>query len=300
MTRDLTIAAAQYPVDRLPDFTAFEMKIRAWVGEAAGQGADVLVFPEYAGLELSGLFDDDTAFDLTGSVTAIQPLLPLADDLHAELAREHRVVIVSGSRPQMTEDGIVNRAAVFSPSGRASHQDKRMLIRFEDEEWGIASGGPLRVFDTGSVRFGISICYDSEFPLIARAQAEAGAEVILIPSVTEALSGFHRVRIGAQARALENQCVTVQAPLVGAAPWSNAIDISRGRAGIFGPPDIGFPETGVIAEGEMDIPQWVIATVDLDAVGRARSDGAVLNHRLWPKQADGALPLPPVEVVDLT
>ena len=57
------------------------------------------------------------------------------------------------------------------------------------------------------------ICYDSEFPLLGRALQDA--DLILVPSCTEALAGYWRVRIGAMARALEMQCVTVMASTVG-------------------------------------------------------------------------------------
>ena len=53
MTRPFTIAAAQYPLDWLADFAAYETKLRRWVAEGADGGADLLAFPEYAGLELA-------------------------------------------------------------------------------------------------------------------------------------------------------------------------------------------------------------------------------------------------------
>jgi translation initiation factor IF-1 len=53
------------------------------------------------------------------------------------------------------------------------------------------------------------------------------------------------VRVGAMARALEGQCVVVHAPVVGPADWSPAVDLNTGAAAIYGPPDLGFPATGV-------------------------------------------------------
>jgi predicted amidohydrolase len=79
--------------------------------------------------------------------------------------------------------------------------EKRILTPFE-RAWRVAPGRQLRVFETVLGRIGVAICYDSQFPLLVRAQAEAGAELILIPSCTEYLSGYHRVRAAAQARAL--------------------------------------------------------------------------------------------------
>jgi predicted amidohydrolase len=75
------------------------------------------------------------------------------------------------------------------------------------------------------------------------------------------------------------------APLVGSVEWSPAVDVNRGAAGVFGPPDLGFPEDGVIAQGEMDKPGWIEARFDLDTIARVRAEGQVFNHRHWDEQA---------------
>ncbi|HSW11700.1 MAG TPA: carbon-nitrogen hydrolase family protein, partial [Solimonas sp.] len=202
------------------------------------------------------------------------------------LARELGVYLLAGSFPVRTADGrFHNRATLFAPDGGSAFQEKRMMTRFETEHWGISSAGPLRVFDTALGTLGICICYDIEFPLIARAMAEAGASLLLAPSCTDTLAGYHRVRIGAQARALENQCYVVQAPLVGAAPWSPAIDVNTGAAGIYTPVDRGFPDDGVLASGPLDQPCWVWHAVDPAELVQVRSTGQVFNYRDWPLQA---------------
>ena len=61
-----------------------------------------------------------------------------------------------------------------------------------------------------------------------RAQVEAGAWLILVPSCTDTVAGYERVRLAAAARAMENQCFVAMAPTVGAAPWSGALDVNRG------------------------------------------------------------------------
>ncbi len=129
-------------------------------------------------------------------------------------------------------------------------QDKRAMTRFETERWGVAQGADPVVFDTPWGRIGISVCYDVEFPKHARTQVEAGAWLILAPSCTDTMHGFHRVCIGAAARAMENQCYVAITPTVGAAPWSGALDVNRGHAAVFGPVDRGFPEDGVLARGD--------------------------------------------------
>ena len=172
------------------------------------------------------------------------------------------------------------------------------MTRFEREQWHVSAGSPLRLFDTSLGRVGINICYDSEFPLLARAQVEAGMELLLVPSCTDSLHGYWRVRIGAQARALEGQCYAVQSPTVGEALWSPAVDVNRGAAGVYGPPDGQFPADGVVALGALDQSGWTFAEIDLARVRQLRADGGVLNARHWAEQPGGA-PLPAVEIVDL-
>ncbi len=285
------VAAAQYPIDRLEGWQAYEAKLGAWIEEAAREGAKLLVFPEYGAMELASLFPEPIPGDLKGQLAAVASLEERVAELHAGLARRHGVHILGASLPAADGDGrYVNRARLYGPEGGQGHQDKVVMTRFEREEWGVAGGsGGLRLFDTPLGWLGVCICYDVEFPLLARRLVEAGAEVILAPSCTETLRGYWRVRVGAQARALENQCLVVHSPTVGDAPWSPAVDANRGAAGVYGPPDLGFPEDGVVALGELDRPRWLYADLDLGAVARVREDGAVLNHRHWPEQAEAAV-----------
>lgn len=282
------LAAAQFPVSEPADWTAFEQQISDWVAQAAGVGARLLVFPEYAAMSLPALFEPAVRSDLALQLQAVQALRDRYVELHRRLARDHRVYLLAGSFPWTLADGrSVNRAWFFAPDGTAEFQDKQIMTRFERESWHISGSTALKVFDTALGRIAINICYDSEFPLLARAQVEAGAELILVPSCTDTPAGYHRVRVGCQARALENQCIVVQSPLVGAAPWSPAIDVNIGAAGVFGPPDRGFPDDGVLARGTMNAAQWLYADIDLAAVAAVRREGQVFNHRHWAEQPAG-------------
>ncbi|WP_295529247.1 carbon-nitrogen hydrolase family protein [Novosphingobium sp. Chol11] len=292
------VAAAQYPIDQLADWAAYEAKLARWVEEAAGAGAALLVFPEYGAMELASL-DPATMGDLQGSIATVSALLPRVDALHMALAARFGVHILAASAPRCDGDGKVRNAArLFAPGGKVGVQDKLVMTRFEREQWMIAGGQCLTLFETALGRIAVLICYDSEFPLLARAAVEAGAEVLLVPSCTDSLHGYWRVRIGAQARALEGQCFAVQSPTVGEALWSPAVDINRGAAGIYGPPDRGMPEDGVIAVGMEGIGQWVYGEIDLASIADLRADGGVLNRRDWADQP-GAAPLPRLDTVSL-
>ncbi|MBO9413786.1 MULTISPECIES: carbon-nitrogen hydrolase family protein [unclassified Ruegeria] len=279
----MKVATAAYDLDWLDSWAQYEDKMDHWVAEAAGQGAELLVFPEYGAMELSTLDGTDVAGDLERSIRAVSDRMVDAQALHQRLAREYGTYILGASAPVVDGPGRpVNRATLYAPDGQKDHQDKQIMTRFEREAWDIASGGPLKLFDTKLGKIGVLICYDSEFPLLGRALSEA--DLILVPSCTEALSGYWRVRIGAMARALENQCVTVMASLVGKNEWSEAVDMNTGTGGIFGPPDKGFPGTGVLAEGQLNQPGWTYADIDLSAIAEVRADGHVLNRTHWDEQ----------------
>ncbi|QBF33209.1 carbon-nitrogen hydrolase family protein [Thalassococcus sp. S3] len=278
----MKVATAAYPLDWFDTWAQYEDKLASWVSEAASNGATLLVFPEYGAMELATLAGATVAGDLEGSLHAVSDLMAEADALHARLAAEHDVHILAASGPAAADPRPVNRARLITPDGAVGVQDKQIMTRFEREEWHVASGGPLTLFDTDLGRIGVLICYDAEFPLLGRALAEA--DILLVPSCTEALSGYWRVRIGAMARALESQCVSVMSSVVGAADWSPAVDINTGTGGVFGPPDKGFPQTGVLAEGQLDLPGWTYAEVDLDAIAHVRHDGVVLNRTHWQEQ----------------
>jgi predicted amidohydrolase len=281
----MKIAAAAYPIDWHNRWNDYVGKLRVWVRTAAEQGAELLVFPEYAAMELASLAGEDNARDLHRSIDAVTARIKDVDELHGSLAREFKLHILAATGPIRREDGkAVDRARFFAPDGSHAHQDKLILTRFEREEWEIHPGDRLRVFETALGRIGVLTGYDAEFPLLARALVEAGAEVLLVPSSTDSPRGYARMRAGAMARALEGQCVVVHAVTVGEADWLRAAARSTGAAAIYGPPDVGFPEDGLIAVGKPNTAGWVHGEASLEAVREVRANGTVLNCRDWAEQ----------------
>lgn len=300
MGRVIRVAAAQYPVEEIVSFAAFEAKLSRWVEEAVAQGAQLLAFPEYAGMELARIAGRHISSDLHGSIEALQYTIGHYEAAYAELARRHGVFILAGSAPARLADGrFVNRARLFGPKGGSGFQQKHMMTRFEGEKWGISASAGLCVFDIGIAKIGIAICYDAEFPLIARAIAEAGADILLVPSCTDSLAGYYRVRHACAARALENQFYAIQVPTVGDAPWCAGLEVNIGAAGFFAPPESRFPSDGVLALGTLNEAQWVYCDLDLGLIEEAQKDGDVLNARNWDLQP-GAGALPRAKVVTLS
>ncbi|PZN83796.1 MAG: amidohydrolase [Candidatus Methylumidiphilus alinenensis] len=276
------LAVAQYDIGFLKDWSEYEAKVSRWITEAAGQGAKVLLFPEYFSMELASLFPEEVYKSLSRQLVALQTIYPDFLALYTEQAKRSGVYILAGSFPAQQDDGNYrNRSWLFRPDGSSDYQDKLQMTRFENEQWLITAGSEIKLLATEFGKIGINICYDSEFPLIARKQVEAGADLILVPSCTDTLAGYHRVRIGCQARALENQCYVAQSPTVGLAPWSEAVDVNIGAAAVYTPVDYGYPDNGVLAIGEMNQAQWVYADIDLSTIAKVRETGQVFNFRDW-------------------
>ena len=282
-------AACQYAIELFEDWHAYAAHLEGLVAEAAASGAELLLLPEYAAMTLTGLLPEHERGDLQASIAGMQRFLPGWLQLCEELARRHGLYFCPGSAPVADPDGKYrNRAFLFGPQGLIGVQDKQIMTRFEREQWNIHAGVEgLKAFETPIGRLGILICYDNEFPMLGRRLAELGVELVLAPSCTDTLAGAYRVRIGAQARALENQYAVLSSPTAGEAPWSPAVDENRGRAALYVPSDYGMPASGIVAESESDAmtqSSLLIADIDLAAVARLRTEGQVATRRDWPEQ----------------
>lgn len=284
MSAPLRLGLLQYGVGRPGCVAEFARALEGRLEQGRAL-AELLVLPEYACVELGAALAGGDAADEAAELAAMVAAGPDILAAMREAARRLGVWLLPGTLPLRGQDGrIVNRAPLITPEGRMAVQEKRAMTRFETERWGVAQGADPKVFDTPWGRIGISVCYDVEFPKHVRTQVEAGAWLILAPSCTDTMHGFNRVRIGAAARAMENQCYVAITPTVGMAPWSAALDVNRGHAAVFGPVDRGFPEDGVLARGALDEEQWVFCTLDPARIAAVRNDGQVRNHRDWPRR----------------
>ncbi len=277
----LKIATAQYAIGEPHDFAAFADRVSLRVAAAAQAGAQMVVLPEYLALEASAAEPEAVRSDFARSLVALQSQHDDYTALACELARRHSVYLVAGTfLLDIGTQRYRNRAYFASPDGKLAFQDKLTLTGFERDTGVIEPGGELKVFDTAFGRLGIDVCYDIEFPLYARAQVEAGARVILVPSCTDTDAGANRVKVGCQARALENQVFVACAVTAGEASWSPALDVNTGNAAIYTPIDRGFPSDGIATRAEATA-DWAYADLDLAALDAFKRDAQVANASDW-------------------
>lgn len=280
----MKIAVAKYPIDAPSSFAAFADKQARWLHEAATAGARVAVMPEYLSLELGASFEPVVRGDLHASLAAIQRHREDWVALFSGLARDCDMHVVAGTFLLDTGAGRYrNRADLFSPEGTHRWQDKLQLTGFEKKTGVIEGGDALKVFEIDGLRAGISICYDIEFPLPVRAQCEAGARLLLVPSCTDTAAGATRVRVGCLARALENRCFVAQAVTTGEAAWSPALDVNTGEAVVYAPMDVGLPADGIVSATQAS-QGWAYAEIDIATLVDSRAGAQVANDRDWPGQ----------------
>lgn len=280
----MKIAVARHAIGAPGSFDEFARRQRRLLGDVAAQGAEIAVLPEYLSLELGASFEPAVAGDLAASLAAIQRYRDDWLALFSSIARDTGMLVAAGTFLLDVGGGRYrNRCDLFAPDGGHGWQDKLQLTGFEKRAGMIDGGDALKVFEHRGLRLAVAVCYDSEFPLPVRAQYEAGARLLLVPSCTDNAAGATRVRVGCLARALENRFFVAQSVTAGEAPWSPALDINTGEAAVFAPMDAGFPADGVLAstsgEGE-----WALADIDPLALEASREDAQVANDRDWPGQ----------------
>ncbi len=274
------IAAVQYLLRSIKDWEGFENQVRFVMKAAGDYKPQFVMFPEIFTTQLLSFMDTT---NLRRAVRNMNEYTERYVELFKELAGEWGVYIIAGSHPTMFEDQLLNTAYLFTPEGNVQMQDKIHLTRWEKEKWKGDAGQHLRVFDTAHGRIAILICYDIEFPELARKVCEKGADIIFVPSCTDDRQGFWRVRYCCHARAIENQVYVAVTGTVGNLAVEG-LGLHYGQAAIITPSDFPFARDGIAAEGEPNMEQIVIADVDLSKLVTNRVQGTTIP--LYDKRVD--------------
>ncbi|GMA62496.1 carbon-nitrogen hydrolase family protein [Alicyclobacillus fastidiosus] len=270
------ICAVQYMMKKIDSFDEFYTQVEYYVNVAADFGSDFVCFPEIFTTQLMSFLEEKRPDQ------AIRRLSTYTDqyiDLFTELAVRYNVNIIGGSHFVEEHGDIFNVAYLFRRDGTIEKQYKIHATPNERKWWGIEEGNEIHVFDTDCGKIAIQICYDIEFPELARIAVDKGANIIFIPFCTDDRQGYLRVRYCAQARAVENQVYTVIAGTVGNLTHVENMDIQYAQSGIFAPSDFAFARDGIVGECDANIDTVVVGDVDLEILRRSRNSGSVRQLR---------------------
>ncbi len=195
------------------------------------------------------------------------------------LAKDTGMYLIGGTHVIRQNGKLYNVAHLFTPDGHIHQQAKLHITPTEVNEWNIAPGDGVHVFETDKATIAILTCYDIEFPEIVRMARAKGADVIFCPSCTDDRHGFYRVRYCCHARAIENEVYVVTTGTVGSLPTVDFMRANFGQAAVITPNDIPFPPGGVLAVGEINDDMIVTADLDLSLLRKVREKGSVATWR---------------------
>ncbi|GAA4861370.1 carbon-nitrogen hydrolase family protein [Saccharopolyspora rosea] len=193
-TTPLTVALDQGPHEpHSPD--AALRRLDALARRAASRGARLLVCPE---MSLTG-------YNIAERIPALAE--PADGPLAAEVGRiaaATGVAILHGF-PELRGPHVHNSASLVSSTGETlATYRKTHLYGDLDRAWFTPGGTPVVQATVDGVRIGVLICYDVEFPEMARAHALAGTELLLVPTALMSPYDFVADTL-VPARAYENQ-----------------------------------------------------------------------------------------------
>jgi predicted amidohydrolase len=246
---------------------------RALLAQAADQGCELAVLPEY--FCLMGRQDGDKL--LAKEAPGHGPV----QDFLSATARELGLWIVGGTLPLATADAarVRNSCLVYAPDGACvARYDKIHLFKFDngreryDESVAIEAGDQPVAFevtakDGRSWRIGLSVCYDLRFPELYR---QLQADVLLVPSAFTHVTGHAHWEALLRARAIENLAFVV-APAQGGThengrrTWGHSLVLD--------------PWGTLVAQREADGEGLVVATLDAARLAQVRAQLPALAHR---------------------
>ncbi|MFW6005695.1 MAG: carbon-nitrogen hydrolase family protein, partial [Desulfonatronovibrionaceae bacterium] len=238
--------------------------------------ADLVLFPELFNAPLIARYEGHSPPE------AMRKLAEYTVDLREKLmdmALSYNINIVTGSVPEYIDHKLYNVSFLCRRDGTWDCQYKLHITPDENRAWGLSGGNRLNVFQTDIGKIGILICYDIEYPELARLLAEKGVNIILVPFWTDTKNSYLRVRRCAQARAIENECYVVISGSVGNIPKVETMGIQYSQASIFTPSDFAFPHDAIAAETTPNTETTLITDVDLDLIKELRRQGSVQNLR---------------------
>ena len=276
MRERIRVASLQYFIRPVQSLQQFRDQVEALVETAEDYKCQLMVFPEYFTIQLLTL--GNVRRPIRDQIRDLAQQVPMFKEFMEGLARKYNILIAAGTIPVMDDgaDEIYNECFLFTPSGGLGVQGKLHMTRFENEEWIIRPRQRLRVFETEFGRLAVTICYDVEFPELARAAAREGAHILIVPSCTDDRQGFLRVRYCAQARAIENQLYVVHACTVGSLPVVPAVSLNYGQASVLTPSDFAFSRDGILAEGNPNQEMMVIGELNMKIILDTKTNGTVL------------------------
>jgi predicted amidohydrolase len=277
----LKVSICTQEIGRYATLDAYVDYCEGHVSAAKAAGSDVILFPEMGNAGL--LWSDPASAKLppreVGKAydVVLTPLFAPFQQRMSQLAVRHGIVVMAPTFWHKTDGVGSNTALIAFPDGSVRRQDKIHPTRPE-QAIGTVGASQLTTFEINGVKAGLLICYDSQWPELARPLVAAGIKVLFVPSLTSR-RGYWRVRYATQARAQEGQMYVCVAALFGDLGIPEDMPMTaHGRAYVTCPADNRFGiENGLYAEGPLNEDGLLTVDLDLALVDLSREKGEIRN-----------------------
>ncbi len=278
LMKKVRICCIQYELRKIKSFKEFAQQCEYFTDVASNYKSDFVLFPELFTTQLLSLHEYKS-MSPEDSIRKIDEYTEDYIELFSRLSLEYNINIIAGTHLQVESDNLYNISYIFKRDGTYEKQYKIHITTNESKWWGVKPGNEIKVFNTDCGKVAINICYDVEFPEMARIACLKGAKILFVPFSTDEKHGHLRVKICSQSRAVENQIFVATAGTIGNIPSVDNMDINYAQSGIYTPSDFAFPPEAIAGECSTNIETVVIADLDLAALERARNTGTVLNWK---------------------
>lgn len=271
----LRICTVQYQMRSIKNFDEFKKNVEYFVSVAGDYRSDFILFPELYTLQLLSFTPTKKPEEAARKLAEFTPKYL---EFFKKMAVKFKVNIIGGSQFALENGQLYNIAYLFHRDGsRIDKQYKLHITPSERRWWGVTHGNKVDVFDTDRGKIAILICYDIEFPELARIISRKGAQIIFCPFNTDTRAGYLRIRYCAQARCIENHLYVVTSGCTGNLPFVENADIHYAQSGIYTPSDFSFSRDAIAAECSPNIETIVMSELDVESLRRHRYTGSVMN-----------------------
>lgn len=268
----IRLGLVQWQMRPLANLEALFEQSEFFIDVVSGYNSDFCLFPE---LFIAPLMADYNHLNEADAIREISHFTEPIRKKFQEFAIAYNINIITGSMPYTEDGNLYNVGFLCKRDGTSEMYTKIHITPNEVQYWGMKGGSEIKTFDTDCGKIGIMICYDVEFPELSRLMADEGMEILFVPFLTDTQNAYMRVKLCAQARAIENECYVAIAGCVGNLPRVNNMDIQYAQAAVFTPSDFAFPSNGIKAEATPNTEMTLIADVDLDMLKKLHEMGSV-------------------------
>jgi len=275
------VSAVQYQMRSIKNFEEFARQCEYFVDASSDYKSDFVVFPEMITMQLLSFLNDKRP---AAAIRELSDYTGRYIELFTSLAIKYNINIIGGSHFCIENDTLYNISFLFKRDGTYGKQYKIHITPYETKWWGVKGGNRIEIFDTDKGKVAILICYDIEFPELARIAVSKGAKILFVPFNTDDRRAYLRVRYCAQARAIENQVYTVITGCVGNLPEVDNLDIHFSQSAILTPSDVEFSREAIAAEAVPNTETLIYQDLDLNLLERNREMG---NAQTWNDRKKG-------------